>query len=50
MSGVTSRRIPVDAGDSHTYVLEALIPARARRSLLWLPALGVAARHNVPFA
>lgn len=50
MSGVASHRIPVEAGDGHAYVLEARIPAHARRSLLWLPALGVAARHYLPFA
>src|SRR3546814_7732175 len=35
---------------SHRYTLLALVPERADRSLFWLPALGVAARHYLPFA
>ncbi|HYM86979.1 MAG TPA: alpha/beta fold hydrolase, partial [Pseudoxanthomonas sp.] len=42
--------IPLVAEDDHRYNLIARIPAQARASLLWLPALGVAARHYLPFA
>ncbi|ASR43989.1 hypothetical protein BEN78_12015 [Xanthomonas citri pv. mangiferaeindicae] len=38
------------AGDGHRYELIARVPTAPRRSLLWLPALGVAARHYLPFA
>ena len=38
------------AGDGHAWRLLARIPAHPRRALLWLPALGVAARHYLPFA
>lgn len=37
-------------GDGHRYELIAEIPANARRALLWLPAMGVPARHYLPFA
>ncbi|WP_242106854.1 alpha/beta hydrolase family protein [Luteimonas aquatica] len=42
--------LPLQARDGHRFTLLARIPADARRSLLWLPALGVAARHYLPFA
>lgn len=45
-----ARVIAIEAGDGHRYELLARIPATPRRSLLWLPALGVAARHYLPFA
>jgi predicted alpha/beta hydrolase len=38
------------AADGHTWTLLHLIPDNPRASLLWLPALGVAARHYLPFA
>lgn len=38
------------AVDGHRWSLLAAIPARPSASLLWLPALGVAARHYLPFA
>lgn len=40
----------VDAHDGHVFRLLARLPAAPRRALLWLPALGVAARHYLPFA
>jgi predicted alpha/beta hydrolase len=40
----------VEAADGHRFELPARIPARPRRALLWLPALGVAARHYLPLA
>lgn len=42
--------IEVTAADGHRYGLLALIPEAPRRSVLWLPALGVAARHYLPLA
>ena len=42
--------IPLSTGDGHCYNLIARIPANPQASLLWLPALGVAARHYLPFA
>ena len=47
---VTSFDIPLVATDGHRYQLLARIPDRAQRTLLWLPALGVAARHYLPLA
>lgn len=46
----TARVMALASGDSHRYDLLACIPPQPRRSLLWLPALGVAARHYLPFA
>ncbi|MGJ4729187.1 alpha/beta hydrolase family protein [Luteimonas sp. SDU101] len=40
----------VSAGDGHGWRLLGRVPAAPRASLLWLPALGVAARHYLPFA
>lgn len=42
--------IPVHARDGHRYTLSARLPDHASASLIWVPALGVAARHYVPFA
>ena len=47
---VQVHEIPLAAADGHRYTLLARVPDRAGRSLLWLPALGVAARHYLPFA
>ncbi len=47
---IQARDIPLVAPDGHRYTLLARIPARAGRSLLWLPALGVAAKHYLPLA
>ena len=41
---------PVRARDDHRWTLFARIPPAPRQALLWLPALGVAARHYLPFA
>ena len=38
------------AGDGHRYQLIARLPAAPRASLLWLPAMGIGAKHYVPFA
>lgn len=42
--------LPLSTDDGHRYNLIARIPAHPQASLLWLPALGVAARHYLPFA
>ncbi|MEP6633462.1 MAG: alpha/beta fold hydrolase [Luteimonas sp.] len=41
---------PVQASDGHRWTLQACIPNTPVASLLWLPAMGVAARHYLPFA
>lgn len=46
----TPASIAVDSGDGHHSDLIWIPAPRARRAVLWLPALGVAARHYVPFA
>lgn len=42
--------LPVDTGDGHRALLIARIPDTPRASLLWLPALGIAAKHYIPLA
>ena len=42
--------LPVATGDGHEASLLARIPDSPRSALLWLPALGVAAKHYIPFA
>ena len=42
--------LPMQAGDGHQFRLLARIPSQPRASLLWLPALGVAAKHYLPLA
>ncbi len=42
--------IALEAGDGHRFELISIVSVNARRSLLWLPALGVAARHYLPLA
>lgn len=42
--------LPVAAEDGHRWSLLARIPDAPRASLLWIPALGIAARHYLPFA
>lgn len=45
-----ARDIAVAGPDGHRWSLLARVPASPTRALLWLPALGVAARHYLPFA
>ena len=45
-----SFEIPVATEDGHRYNLIARVPDQPRMALLWLPALGVAARHYLPLA
>lgn len=42
--------IPAQAGDDHRWNLLVRAPENPRARLLWLPALGVAARHYLPLA
>lgn len=42
--------IGLSTQDHHSFVLHARIPTHSHGSLLWLPALGVAAKHYLPFA
>jgi predicted alpha/beta hydrolase len=42
--------LPVEAADGHRFALLARVPADASRGVLWLPALGIAARHYLPLA
>jgi predicted alpha/beta hydrolase len=45
-----SQDIALGSDDGHAWSLLARVPEQARASLLWLPAMGVAARHYLPFA
>lgn len=42
--------VAVAGGDGHAWRLLVRAPDAPRATLLWLPALGVAARHYLPFA
>lgn len=50
--GVTTREagFALEAGHGHRWTMLARLPARPRATLLWLPALGVSARHYLPLA
>ncbi|KRA50910.1 hypothetical protein ASD77_14795 [Pseudoxanthomonas sp. Root65] len=48
--GIAAEEHPLQSADGHAYTLIARIPANAASALLWIPALGVAARHYLPFA
>ena len=50
MSLVAARIEPVDTGDGHRFELIACLPEAPTRRLLWLPAMGVPAKHYLPFA
>lgn len=45
-----SLEFAVQSQDGHQAALIARLPVAPRASLLWLPALGVAARHYIPLA
>lgn len=47
---IQAHALPVVTGDGHRFELLARVPAQPRGQLLWLPALGVAARHYLPLA
>ncbi len=42
--------LPLTAADGHRFRLLLRAPAEPLAALLWLPALGIAARHYLPFA
>ena len=50
MNTVRALDLPMQAGDGHQFRLLARIPTQPHASLLWLPALGVAAKHYLPLA
>jgi predicted alpha/beta hydrolase len=50
VSPPVAHELGAGASDGHAWRLAARIPATPRLALLWLPALGVAARHYLPFA
>jgi len=50
MTGPIAIDTPLAAADGHRWILLARQPPVARAQLLWLPALGVGARHYLPFA
>ena len=47
---IAAREIPLRSVDGHAWSLLARIPERASATLLWLPAMGVAAKHYLPLA
>ena len=47
---IQAHELEVRGEDGHTWSLAARIPSNPQTSLLWLPALGVAAKHYLPFA
>ncbi len=50
MTDLTPELLPVRADDDHAWELMAWVPAQPIATLLWLPAMGVAAKHYRPFA
>lgn len=50
MSTMRALELPVAAADGHGWVMPARIPEAPTAAVLWLPALGVAAKHYLPFA
>lgn len=47
---ITVAETSLTAGDGHRWTLLSHLPRQPRAHLLWLPALGVAARHYQPLA
>ncbi|MGH8075876.1 MAG: alpha/beta hydrolase family protein [Lysobacter sp.] len=50
MTEFTAEVLPVRADDDHGWELLAWIPEEVKSTLLWLPAMGIAAKHYRPFA
>ena len=50
LADAVTLELPCQAGDGHAWEVLGRLPANPRATLLWLPALGVAARHYLPFA
>lgn len=49
MAELESEILPIEAADGHRWELLATVPSRPDKALLWLPAMGVAAKHYLPF-
>jgi predicted alpha/beta hydrolase len=49
-TNVRSLEIDAESADGHRCKLLARVPAAPRASLLWLPAMGIGAKHYLPFA
>ncbi|MEG3789282.1 alpha/beta hydrolase [Lysobacter sp. CCNWLW3] len=47
---IQTLELPLQSEDGHRWQLLARLPRAPQASLLWLPALGVAAKHYLPFA
>lgn len=47
---IEALELPLQSEDGHRWQLLARLPRAPQASLLWLPALGVAARHYLPYA
>lgn len=47
---ISVRALDVEASDGHRWQTLAVLPSQPRSRLLWLPAMGVAAKHYLPFA
>ncbi|MDR0182513.1 alpha/beta hydrolase family protein [Lysobacter arvi] len=47
---VRALELDAHAADGHRFQLIARLPAAPRASLLWLPAMGIGAKHYMPFA
>lgn len=50
MTEFSAQAIDVQARDGHRWQLLAVTPGQPRARLFWLPAMGVAAKHYLPFA
>jgi predicted alpha/beta hydrolase len=47
---ITTQTIDVQADDGHRWQLLGVLPEHPDARLLWLPAMGIAAKHYLPFA
>ncbi|BDU16093.1 alpha/beta hydrolase family protein [Lysobacter auxotrophicus] len=47
---IRETELDAHAADGHRFQLIARLPAAPRGSLLWLPAMGIGAKHYIPFA
>ena len=50
MTELPVQKIDAQADDGHRWQLLGIVPRDAHSRLLWLPAMGVAAKHYLPFA
>ncbi|MFC5578514.1 alpha/beta fold hydrolase [Lysobacter niabensis] len=50
MTELPTQKIDVQADDGHRWQVLGVVPPDAHSRLLWLPAMGVAAKHYLPFA